>query len=81
MTDEQAPKYPSAKSKKGDRWESDSETVERYDRAAAGGADGAGISNRSDEEEIEEQGSLPRRGEAKEGVNAGRGRNGPEDEQ
>ena len=65
MADDEAPNDASAKSKaEGDRWESDSETVERYDETVAAGG-GAGISNRPLDEEVEEQ---------------NRGRSAPEDE-
>jgi hypothetical protein len=80
MADEQVPNDASAKSKaEGDRWESDSETVERYDRTVGSG-ERAGISNRPGDEVIEEQSHLTRRGEPSEGSHAGRGRDGVEDE-
>jgi hypothetical protein len=55
----------------GDRWKSDSETVERYDQTT--GDEGGGITNRPVGEEIESQASLPKRGESREGANAGHG--------
>lgn len=55
----------------GDRWESDSEVVERYDQTV--GDEGGGITNRPIDEEVENQASLPPRGESREGVHAGRG--------
>jgi hypothetical protein len=62
MAQRNEPKDASEKSKaEGDRWESDSETVERYDRTVASG-EKAGISNRPIEEEIEDEASLPERG-------------------
>jgi hypothetical protein len=62
----------------GDRWSSDSNTVERRDREQndmrQNNADsGTGITNRSDEVERENQASLPERGDAKGGANAGHG--------
>jgi hypothetical protein len=62
----------------GDRWSSDSDTVERRDQEEndMGGNStrtGAGITNRSDAEESENQASLPERGDAKDGANAGHG--------
>jgi hypothetical protein len=60
-----------------DRWESDSETVERYDETV--GAEGGGITNRPLDEEIENQASLPDRGESREGTHAGRGHQKQED--
>ncbi len=62
----------------GDRWSSDSDTVERRDREQDDMRQnrtdpGAGITNRSDEEERENQASLPDRGDAKNGANAGHG--------
>ena len=70
-------KPPSDTSKKEqpdeDRWESDSETVERYDHTVTDEDDAGGITNRPLDEEIANQGSLPERGDSREGAHAGRG--------
>lgn len=80
MKNTDAPKDASKESKaEGDRWESDSETVERYDETT--GDEGGGISNRPLPEEIEDQASLPERGESREGAHAGRGRGKREEAQ
>ncbi len=72
MADKNAPNDASAKSKaEGDRWESDSEAVERYDETT--GDEGGGITNRPLGEEIDNQESLPPRGESREGAHAGHG--------
>jgi hypothetical protein len=72
MADRNNPNDASEKSKaEGDRWESDSETVERYDQTV--GDEGGGISNRPIGEELDNQASLPERGETTEGAHAGRG--------
>ncbi len=71
-----APNDASAKSKaEGDRWESDSETVERYDETIGQttGDEGGGITNRPLGDEIEHQASLPQRGESREDAHAGHG--------
>lgn len=65
-----------AKSKaEGERWQSDSETVERYDQTIGQttGDEGGGITNRPIGEEVENQASLPERGESREGAHAGHG--------
>jgi len=78
MADRNVPNDASEKSKaEGDRWESDSETVERYDQTV--GSEGGGITNRPLDEEIENQSSLPDRGESREGAHAGRGNQKEED--
>jgi hypothetical protein len=78
MANKNVPNDASAKSKaEGDRWESDSETVERYDESV--GDEGGGITNRPLGEEIENQASLPDRGESREGAHAGRGHKKEED--
>lgn len=72
----EAPNPASAKSQaEGDRWESDSETVERYDESISEsvGDEGGGITNRPLGEEIENQSLLPDRGESREGAHAGHG--------
>jgi hypothetical protein len=55
---------PATNKAEGDRWESDSETVERYDKTVGGGEQ-AGISNRSIDEELDNQDALPERGRRK----------------
>jgi hypothetical protein len=73
MANKNVPNDASEKSKaEGERWESDSETVERYDETA-GDEGGGGISNRPLAEEIENQASLPERGQSREGAHAGHG--------
>jgi hypothetical protein len=62
----------------GDRWSSDSDTVERRDREQNDMRGnriepGAGITNRSDAEESENQASIPDRGDSRDGANAGHG--------
>ena len=77
MADRNIPNDASEKSKaEGDPWESDSETVERYDQTAG---ESGGITNRPLEEEIDNQASLPERGESREGTHAGRGHQKEED--
>jgi hypothetical protein len=72
MANKNAPNEASEKSKaEGDRWESDSETVERYDQTT--GDEGGGITNRPLEQEVENQASLPDRGTTGDGANAGHG--------
>jgi hypothetical protein len=75
MANKNVPNDASAKSKaEGDRWESDSETVERYDQTIGQtGEQGGGITNRPIGEEIENQESLPERGDSREGAHAGHG--------
>ena len=71
MATKNVPNNASQKTKaEGERWESDSETVERYDETVG---EESGISNRPLEQEIENQASLPDRGTARDGANAGRG--------
>ena len=73
MADKNTPNDASKKSKaEGDRWESDSETVERYDKNVADD-DAGGITNRPLDQEIENQASLPERGTTRDGANAGHG--------
>ena len=80
MASKNAPKDASEKSKaEEDRWESDSETVERYDQTV-GDDEAGGITNRPLEEEIENQASLPDRGTARDGANAGHGRRKQEED-
>jgi len=69
MANDNVPNDASAKSKaEGERWKSDSEAVERYDQTIGGsvGDEGGGITNRPIGEEIENQASLPDRGESRE---------------
>lgn len=78
MANSNVPNDASEKSQaEGDRWESDSEAVERYDQtvgdATAGDEGGGGITNRPIGEEVENQASLPPRGESRDGAHAGHG--------
>jgi hypothetical protein len=74
MANEKVPNDASAKSKaEGERWQSDSETVERYDERSRTGEQGGGITNRPIGEEVETQASLPDRGDSREGAHAGHG--------
>ena len=76
MTDKNIPNDGSAKSQaEGERWKSDSDTVERYDETIGQtvGDEGGGITNRPVGEEIENQASLPDRGESRDGAHAGHG--------
>jgi hypothetical protein len=78
MANENPPNDAAKKSKaEGDRWESDSETVERYDQTV--GDEGGGITNRPIGEEIENQASLPPRGESRDAAHAGHGDRKQED--
>jgi hypothetical protein len=64
MGNDNAPNDASRKSKaEGDRFDSDGED----------GAQGAGITNRSADEEIENQEAVPERGRTKPGAHAGHG--------
>ena len=67
----------------GDRWQSDSETIERHDETIGqtGADEGGGITNRPIGEEIENQASLPERGESREGAHAGHGDRKNQEEQ
>ena len=78
MANRNVPNDASEKSKaEGDRWESDSEAVERYDHTlpdqSTGDEGGGGITNRPIGEEVEEQASLPPRGESRDNAHAGHG--------
>lgn len=78
MANKNVPNDASAKSQaEGDRWKSDSEAVERYDQAVGdetvGDEGGGGITNRPIGEEVENQASLPPRGESRDGAHAGHG--------
>ena len=72
------PNPASQKSKaEGDRWQSDADTVERRDREMGTQDErdeSPGITNRTIDEERENQESLPPRGSSREGAHAGRGR-------
>lgn len=75
-TNQAEPNSASEKSKaEGERWTSDSNTVERRDRDTGDRESGekSGITNRSIEEERENQRSLPSRGSSPQGAHAGRG--------
>jgi hypothetical protein len=82
--DQDTPNQAANKSKaEGERWTSDSETVERRDRSDAGMDDSGGITNRPLDQEMDNQDRLPDRGESREGAHAGhgdreRGRNRPD---
>lgn len=77
MDNRNVPNDASAKRKADDeRWESDSETVERSDETA--GDEGSGIPNRPIGEEVDNHSSLPERGESPDGAQAGRGQNSEE---
>lgn len=65
MGNTNVPDDASAKSTaEGDSWKSDSETVERYDQTVGRG-NKAGISNRTLDEELDNQASRPERGTRK----------------
>lgn len=62
----------------GERWSSESDTVERRERNRAAephtaSKEGGGISNRPIGEEVEDQDHVPERGEARQGAHAGHG--------
>jgi hypothetical protein len=74
MANENNPNDASRKSKaEGERWKSDSDTVERYDRqrSESPDADTGGISNRPLEEETESQASVTERGSSREDAGPG----------
>ena len=84
MDDKTMPNRTANKSKaEGERWESDSDTVERQDRESQGNRDrtpgytsgdnAGGITNRPLTEEDENQAAVPDRGESREGAHAGHG--------
>lgn len=78
MAKDNAPNDASKKSKaEGERWTSDSETVERYDRQGDGvaGEQSGGITNRPLDEEIGNQEAVPDRGRSRDGAHAGHGDN------
>lgn len=69
------PNDASRKSKaEGDRWTPDTEAAGADERSGyRTDEEGAGITNRSLDEEIENQASLPERGESQPGAHAGHG--------
>ena len=72
--DQDTPNQAANKSKaEGERWESDSETIERRDRIDAGKDDSGGITNRPLDEEMDNQDRLPDRGESRDNAHAGHG--------
>lgn len=85
--DRNVPNPAANKSKaEGERWQSESNTVERRDRESrlAGGSpdEAGGITNRPLQEEEENQEAVPDRGESRPGAHAGHGdRHGREDEE
>jgi hypothetical protein len=81
MADPKIPNQASTKSKaEGERWKSDPDTIENADRDENPEAlydsedvdDAGGITNRPLTDEVENQGSLPRRGEQRRGKTDGR---------
>ena len=72
MDDKDTPNQASNKSKaEGERWSSESDTVERRDRQSSGadaatGSEGGGVSNRPLAEEMGSQEAVPPRGRTKE---------------
>ena len=80
------PEQPNDASKKskaeGERWSPESENAGPENRSGyeASDQDAAGITNRSLDEEISNQESLPPRGEAKPGAHAGHGDNDADDD-
>ena len=76
MADQNMPNDASRKSKaEGERWSPESENAGPGERSGYTNADkqAAGITNRPLDEEIDNQQSLPDRGEAKPGAHAGHG--------
>ena len=75
MADQNTPNDASRKSKaEGDRWSPDSENADTGQRSGYTiDEQGAGITNRPLEDELENQESLPARGESKPGAHAGHG--------
>jgi hypothetical protein len=74
------PNDASQKSKaEGDRWSPESEAAGPDERSGyRTDEEGSGITNRGLEEEIENQESLPARGESKPGAHAGHGESTPD---
>ena len=75
MPNQNMPNEASRKSKaEGDRWSPDSENAGSRERSGySTDEQGSGITNRSLDEEMENQESLPERGESQPGAHAGRG--------
>ncbi len=74
MADQNMPNDASRKSKaEGDRWEPESENSAGPRSGYSTDEEGAGITNRPLDEEIENQEALPERGRSKEGAHAGHG--------
>ena len=77
--DNEVPNQAANKSKaEGERWSSESDTVERRERNRAaeprtGSEEGGGISNRPIGEEVENQELVPERGEVRTRAHAGHG--------
>src|SRR5690349_16504258 len=80
MADQNAPNDASKKSKaEGERWTPESENAGTRERSGyQTDEQGAGITNRDLGEEIENQQSLPDRGESQPGAHAGHGDRGSE---
>ena len=76
MAQQNMPNDASQKSKaEGERWSPDSENATSEERSGYRntGEEAAGITNRSLDEEISNQESLPERGESRPGAHAGHG--------
>ena len=76
MADQNMPNEASRKSKaEGERWSPESENAASDQRSGYmdTGDEAAGITNRSLDEEMENQASLPERGESQPGAHAGHG--------
>jgi hypothetical protein len=75
MADQDMPNEASRKSKaEGDRWDPEDENAGAGERMGyTTDEQGAGITNRPLDEEIENQQALPERGQSKEGAHAGHG--------
>ena len=75
MADQNMPNDASRKSKaEGERWETENEETGAPERSGySTDEEGAGITNRSLDEEIENQEALPERGRSKDGAHAGHG--------
>ena len=75
MRNQNMPNEASRKSKaEGDRWSPDSENAGSRERSGySTDEQGSGITNRSLDEEMENQEALPERGRSKDGAHAGHG--------
>lgn len=76
--DRNVPNPAASKSKaEGERWQSESDTVERRERESTFAGDSSdeagGISNRPLDEETENQEAVPDRGKSRSGAHAGHG--------